>query len=137
MGRKILWASLVLAPLTFAVDLLHAGDVALFVLGVALIALPREGRLDRRSLLLQLGLVVAGVLAFLVPSIPGFDGDPNRHSLAVAGVPVAVVLLALYVGVTSYGLRRHRRLHAAEDAAEPTGWSLPAALAVLAVATGA
>src|ERR671939_1589890 len=197
MGRKILWASLVLAPLTFLADLLHAGHVALFalaaialiplawligesteraaehtgpgiggflnasfgnapeliialfavtdglpdvvrgslagsivsnillVLGVALIALPDEGRLDRRSLLLQLGLVVAGVLAFLVPSIPGFDGDPNRHSLAVAGVPVAIVLLALYVGVTAYGLRRHRRLHAAEDAAEPTGWAPP------------
>jgi Ca2+:H+ antiporter len=209
MGRKILWASLVLAPLTFLADLLHAGDVALFalaaaslvplawligeatehaaehtgpgvggflnasfgnapeliialfavgdglpdvvrgsitgsvvsnillVLGVALIALPEEGRLDRRSLLLQLGLVVVGVLAFLVPSVPGFDGDPNRRSLAVAGVPVAVVLLALYVGVTTYGLRRHRRLHAAQDGGERTGWSLRTALAVLAVATGA
>ena len=209
MGRKILWASLVLAPLTFLADLLHAGHVALFalaaaaliplawligestehaaqhtgpgvggflnasfgnapeliialfavgdglpdvvrgsitgsvvsnillVLGVALIALPGEGRLDRRSLLLQLGLVVVAVLTYLVVSIPGFDGDPNRHSLAVAGVPVAVVLLALYVGVTAYGLRRHARLHAAAQPAEPTGWSLRVSLVVLAAATGA
>src|SRR5919205_3513129 len=35
MGRKILWASLVLAPLTFLADLLHAGDVALFALAAA------------------------------------------------------------------------------------------------------
>src|ERR687885_366200 len=130
MGRKILWASLVLAPLTFLADLLHA-------VGVALIALPGEGRLDRRSLILQLGLVVVAVLTYLVVSIPGFDGDPNRHSLAVAGVPVAVVLLALYVGVTAYGLRRHARLHAAAQPAEPTGWSLRVSLVVLAAATGA
>ena len=40
MGRKLLWASLVLAPVTFAADLLHAGHVALFVLAaVALIPL--------------------------------------------------------------------------------------------------
>jgi Ca2+:H+ antiporter len=40
VGRKLLWASLVLAPVTFAADLLHAGDVALFVLAaIALIPL--------------------------------------------------------------------------------------------------
>ena len=207
MGRKFLWASLVLAPVAFAADLLHAGDVALFVfaavalvplawliseatehaaghtgpgiggflnasfgnapeliiallavsdglpnvvrgsltgsvvsnillvLGVALFA-AGEGRLDRPSLLTQLGLVVVAVLAFLIPSVPGFHGDPERHSLAVVGIPVSLVLLALYVGVTAANLRRHRRLHAASGEV-PTGWSLPAALGTLAVATAA
>jgi Ca2+:H+ antiporter len=207
VGRKLLWASLVLAPVTFATDLLHAGDVALFVLaavaliplawligeatehaaehtgpgiggflnasfgnapeliiallavsddlpnvvrgsltgsvvsnillvlGVALFA-AGEGRLDRPSLLAQLGLVVVAVLVFLIPSVPGFHGDPERHSLAVAGIPVSLALLALYVGVTLANLRRHRRLHAASGAVA-TGWSLPVALGTLAVATAA
>jgi Ca2+:H+ antiporter len=207
VGRKFLWASLVLAPVTFAADLLHAGDVALFVLaaaalvplawligeatehaaehtgpgiggflnasfgnapeliialfavsdglpdvvrgsltgsvvsnillvlGVALFA-AGEGRLDRSSLIPQLGLVVAAVLIFLVTSVPGFHGNPDRHSLAVAGIPVSLVLLALYVGVTAANLRRHRRLHAASGEVA-TGWSLPLALGTLAVATAA
>jgi Ca2+:H+ antiporter len=207
VGRKLLWASLVLAPVTFVADLLHAGDVALFVLAaaglvplawligeatehaaghtgpgiggflnasfgnapeliIALLAvsddLPNvvrgslagsivsnillvlgvalfvagEGRLDRPSLLPQLGLVVVAVLAFLVPAVPGFHGDPERHSLAVAGIPVALVLLALYLGVTVANLRRHRRLHAASGVVA-TGWSLPVAIGALAVATTA
>src|ERR671924_36241 len=107
----------------------------LLVLGVALFA-AGEGRLDRPSLLAQLGLVVVAVLAFLIPSVPGFHGDPERHSLAVAGIPVSLALLAVYVGVTLANLRRHRRLHAASGEV-PTGWSLPVALAVLAVATAA
>jgi Ca2+:H+ antiporter len=207
VGRKLLWASLVLAPVTFTADLLHAGHVLLFVLaavslvplawligeatehaaghtgpgiggflnasfgnapeliiallavagglpnvvrgsltgsvvsnillvlGVALIA-SGEGKLDRRSLLLQLGLVVVAVIAFLVPSVIGFDGNPERHSLAVAGIPVSLLLLALYIGVTALNLRRHHRLHAASgDIA--SGWSLPLSLGVLAVTTAA
>src|ERR671932_953996 len=142
MGRKILWASLVLAPLTFLADLLHAGDVALFalaavaliplawligestehaaehtgpgiggflnatlgnapaliiatfaiadglpnvvrgslagsvvsnlllVLGIAMAA-GQSGRIDRNSLLLQLGLVGLAVLLFIAPSVEG------------------------------------------------------------------
>src|ERR671924_172523 len=50
----------------------------LLVLGVALFA-AGEGRLDRSSLIPQLGLVVAAVLVFLVPSVPGFHGDPERR----------------------------------------------------------
>src|SRR5919109_206927 len=95
----------------------------LLVLGVALFA-AGEGRLDRSSLIPQLGLVVAAVLVFLVPSVPGFHGDPERRSLAVLGIPVSLVLLALYVGVTAANLRRHRRLHAASGEVA-TGWSLP------------
>jgi Ca2+:H+ antiporter len=206
VGRKLLWASLVLAPVTFAADLLHAGDVALFVLaavalvplawvigeatehaaehtgpgvggflnasfgnapeliialfavsnslpnvvrgslagsvisnlllvlGVTMLLGPDRARLDRNSLLAQLGLVVAAVLLFLVPAVPGFHGDPDRHSLAVAGIPVTIALLALYLGVTYANLRRSRRLHAASgDVA--TGWSLPRALVALGLAT--
>jgi Ca2+:H+ antiporter len=206
VGRRLLWASLVLAPVTFTSDLLHAGHVALFalaaislvplawligeatehaaghtgpgiggflnasfgnapeliiallavadglpnvvrgslagsvvsnlllVLGIALLLGPERGALDRRSLLVQVGLVVAAMFAFLIPSIPGFHGNVERHSLAVAGIPVSIALLALYVGVTVANLRRHRRLHQASgDAA--TGWSLPVALGALAVTT--
>ena len=208
MGRKLLWASLVLAPVTFAADLLDAGHVALFclaaialvplawligeatehaaghtgpgiggflnasfgnapeliialfavadslpnvvrgslagsvvsnillVLGITLLLGPDRARLDRDSLLAQLGLVVVAVLAFLVPSVPGFHGDPERHSLAVIGIPVSLVVLALYLGVTIANLRRHRRRHAASGETA-TGWSLPRALVALALATAA
>jgi Ca2+:H+ antiporter len=208
VGRKLLWASLVLAPVTFLADLLHAGHVALFalaaislvplawligeateqaaehtgpgiggflnasfgnapeliiallavadglpnvvrgsltgsivsnvllVLGVALLLGPDGAGLDRRSLLPQLGLVVVAVAAFLVPAVPGFHGDPERHSLALAGIPVALALLVLYLVVTLANLRRHHRAHAASGE-EATGWSLPASLAVLGTATAA
>ena len=209
MGRKLLWASLVLAPITFLLRYaFHVGDVTLFVLsaialvplawligeatehagehtgpgiggflnasfgnapeliialfavgeslpnvvrgsltgsvvsnillvlGVALVAGGNGERLDRRSLLGQLGLVLAAVVLFLVPAAPGWSGNPERHSLAVVTAPVAVVLLLLYLGATARGLRRHRRMHA-ESGAEPEGvaWTLPTALLALAAAT--
>jgi len=109
----------------------------LLVTGFA-IALTKEENIDRASLESQLGLVLAATLLFLIPSIPGWHGDPDRHSLQLASIPVAATLLALYVGYTIYGLRRHRRRHLqGEHAAPAQGWSLRAALAVLAVATGA
>jgi Ca2+:H+ antiporter len=104
----------------------------LLVLGVALWA-KGDGELDRASLLGQLALVVVAVLAFLVVAVPGFDGDPNRHSLAVLGVPVAVALLLIYVGATVRSLRRHRRIDSGSG--EESAWRLPVALAVLAIAT--
>ena len=210
MARKILWASLALAPLTLAIDVLvHPGDVALFVLaaaslvplawiigestehaaehtgagiggflnasfgnapeliiallavadhlpnvvrgslagsvvsnillvlGVAL-AVGEERDLDRPSLLGQLGLVLFAVLLFLAPSVPGWSGNPDRHSLAVVTTPVAIALLLLYVAYQTVQLRRHRRVHAAQDDADaeaPGVWSLPVALGALAVAT--
>jgi Ca2+:H+ antiporter len=115
-----------------------AGSVVsniLLVLGIA-IAVGGEGRLDRRSLTVQLGLVFVAVLAFLVPSVPGFDGDPERHSLAVATIPVCAALLVLYVVVTWRGLKRHKQLHDASTASSE-GWSLSVSLAALAVATAA
>jgi Ca2+:H+ antiporter len=209
VGRKLLWASLVLAPVTFLLRyLVHVGDVTLFalsaaslvplawligeatehagehtgpgmggflnasfgnapeliialfavseslpnvvrgsltgsvvsnillVLGVALLAgADGERRLDRRSLLLQLGLVIAAVLLFLIPSVPGWSGNPERHALAVLTAPVSVALVVLYLVATTLGLRRHKRLHAESGAQASGGWSLPLALATLAAAT--
>jgi Ca2+:H+ antiporter len=208
VGRKLLWGSLVLAPVTILLRyVFHAGDVTLFVLsaaalvplawligestehagehtgpgiggflnasfgnapeliialfaiadslpevvrgsltgsivsnlllvlGLALIAGNDRERLDRSSLFPQLGLVVVAVLVFLVPAVPGFDGDPERHSLAVATAPVAAILLVLYGGVTAWGLRRHKRLHRESGAQAGEAWSLGAALVVLAAAT--
>jgi len=107
----------------------------LLVLGLALVAGNDRERLDRSSLFVQLGLVVAAVLLFLLPAVPGFDDGPERHSLAVATAPVAAILLLLYLAVTAWGLRRHKRLHLASGAQPGEGWSLWLALAVLAVAT--
>ena len=209
MGRKLLWASLVLAPITIAVHYAtdaddvtlfvlsaaslvplawligeateHAGEhtgpgiggflnasfgnapeliIALFavasglpevvrgsligsvvsnlllVLGLAVLVAPDERRrIDRPSMLVQLGLVLAATALFFIPSIPGWHGDPNRHSLAVLSTPVAAVLLVLYVVVTTWGLRRHREQHR-ESGAEPEGaWSLPVTLGALTAAT--
>ncbi|MDQ2909726.1 MAG: calcium/proton exchanger [Actinomycetota bacterium] len=211
MGRKLLWASLLLAPLTILLRYaFHVGDTALFVaaaaalvplawligeatehagehtgpgiggflnasfgnapeliialfavnaslpnvvrgslagsvvsnillvLGIALIFGGEGGDgkpLDRFSMLFQLGLVLAAVLLFLVPSVPGWTGHSERHSLAILSIPVAIVLLLVYAATTVRGLRRHKRLHEESGNTPGEGWSLPLALAVLAAAT--
>jgi Ca2+:H+ antiporter len=212
VGRKLLWASLVLAPITFALRyLFDAGDTTLFVFAAAALvplawmigeatehagehtgpgiggflnasfgnapeliialfavnaSLPdvvrgslagsvvsnillvlgaalvfgggdaRHGKpLDRFSILLQLGLVLVAVALFLIPSVPGWSGDPERHGLAVATIPVSIALLLVYVAVTLTSLRRHKRLHE-ESGEEPTGgWSLTVSLVALGAAT--
>ena len=111
-----------------------AGSVVsniLLVLGVAMAVGP-EARLDRRSLLGQLLLVFIAVLVLLIPSIPGWSGDPNRHSLAVLSIGPSVVLLVLYLVVTIRSLRRQQ-----PQESEGTGWSLSAAIVALGVATAA
>jgi Ca2+:H+ antiporter len=208
VGRKLLWGSLILAPVTILLRyVFHAGDVTLFVLsaaalvplawligeatehagehtgpgiggflnasfgnapeliialfavadslpevvrgsltgsivsnlllvlGLALIAGNDRERLDRSSLFVQLGLVLAAVLLFLVPAVPAFHGRPERHSLAVATAPVAATLLVVYVAFTTWGLRRHKRLHEESGAQAGEGWTLPVALATLGAAT--
>jgi Ca2+:H+ antiporter len=204
VARRLLWASLALAPLTLIVDAVaHPGDAALFVLSaIALVPLawligestehagehtgPRIGgllnasfgnapeliialiavadglpnvvrgsvagsivsnillvlgaalvfgvegaRIDRRSLSLQLMLVLGAVLLFLIPSIPGWHGDPDRHSLAVLSIAPAVVLLLVYIAFTAKELRGTRTAEAAPEQA----WSLRTALLALGVAT--
>src|SRR4029453_6452505 len=59
----------------------------LLVLGFSLIFGGR-GRLDRESSFLSLGLVALAVVLLLVPAVPGWSGDPERHSLAVLSIPV-------------------------------------------------
>jgi Ca2+:H+ antiporter len=112
-----------------------AGSVVsniLLVFGAAIIA-GGNGEVDRRSGMLQLGLVLTAVAAFLVPSVPGWTGDPERHSLYLVTIPVAACLLVLYLAATVSNLRRHHEQHHAGPA--EGAWSLGVALAVLAVAT--
>ena len=104
----------------------------LLVLGLTMIAGGR-GEMDRRSLFLQLAIVMAATIGFLIPSLPGWDGDPDRHTLYLVTLPVAVAVLALYVGITVYNLRRHHAEHV--TAAADTAWSMRTALVVLGVAT--
>jgi Ca2+:H+ antiporter len=105
----------------------------LLVLGFSLLFGGR-GVVDRESSFTSLGLVAFAALLFLIPSIPGWTGDPERHSLAVLSIPVAIVLLIVYVAVTWYSLRRHRTLQAGQPV-QADAWSLKRAIAVLAVAT--
>ncbi len=106
----------------------------LLVLGVAVV-LGSERLLDARSLLEQLGLVLVACLLLLVPSVPGWSGDPDRHGLAILTVPIALLLIALYVVATPYSLRRHRRQHQAAETRDITGWSFRTAIVALAAAT--
>src|SRR5439155_22400484 len=105
----------------------------LLVLGLTMIA--GAGAVDRRSLLSQLAIIGVAAAAFLVPSIPGWQGDRDRHSLFVASIPVAAVLLALYVATMVIGLRRHGAAH--RPAAAETAWRMRTAVIVLAAAATA
>jgi Ca2+:H+ antiporter len=107
----------------------------LLVLGFSL-ALGGRGEIDRTSSFTSLGLVGLATVLLLVPSAVAWTrDDPDSHSLAVLSVPVAIVLLAVYLAVTWRSLRRHHLMHASEDPAEMVGWSLQLSLAALAVAT--
>src|SRR5918999_5323766 len=67
----------------------------LLVLGASLVAGGR-GQLDRYSSFLAFGLLVLATVLFLIPAVPGWDGNPDRDSLAELTVPVSVVLLLVY-----------------------------------------
>jgi Ca2+:H+ antiporter len=105
----------------------------LLVLGFSLLFGGR-GELDRFSSFLSFALIGLALVLFLIPAIPGWDGDPDRDSLAALSVPVSIALLVVYVGATWFSLRRHHGMHVASDE-EIRGWSLTASLAVLGVAT--
>jgi len=103
----------------------------LLVLGAALVFGEDDSELDLRSLAAQLGLVVIAVLLLLIPSIPGWHGDPERHSLALFSLGPALALLVLYLVTTTVGLKR-----TSQPEQEAIGsWSLRTALVVLAATT--
>ena len=206
MARRLLWASLALAPVTFLIDAVaHPGKVPLFVLsavalvplawligeatehagehtgpriggllnasfgnapeviiaviaiadnlpnvvrgsmagsvvsnillvlGAALVLGPDNARLNRESLVMQLGLVFLAVLLLLFPSIPGWHGEPDRHSLALLSIGPAVALLTIYLVITFIDLRRQQPHQRTSE----EGWSLPVSLVALGAATAA
>ena len=111
----------------------------LLVYGVTQVVGPDGARIDRRSLLVQLGLVGAAVVAFAVPTALGYAGaPPDRHAVVVASVPVAILLLVLYLAVVGRNLQRHREREQEHERGEPGEgtWSLTRSLIALAVATG-
>jgi Ca2+:H+ antiporter len=107
----------------------------LLVFGVTQIAGPDGKAIDRRSLLVQIGLVALAVVAFVIPSIVGYSGAPERHSAVVASVPIAIGLLVIYSVVVGRNLRRHGQIERKPPA--PDTWTMPVALVALGVATAA
>jgi Ca2+:H+ antiporter len=105
----------------------------LLVLGFSLLFGGR-GEIDRQSSFLALGMVALTTLLLLIPSIPSWEGDPERDELVKLSIPVSIVLLVAYVILTWYSLRRHAALHMASGDAV-TAWSLRLALVVLGLAT--
>jgi Ca2+:H+ antiporter len=111
-----------------------AGSVVsniLLVLGAALL-LGEDAQLDRRSLLRQLALVFVAVLVLLVPAIPGWHGNPERHSLSLLGIGPAILLLVVYLVSTTRGLREGA---AHESEAGGDTWTLRTSLVALGLAT--
>jgi Ca2+:H+ antiporter len=107
-------------------------STCLLVLGVAIVA-GGVGEIDRRSLGVQLALMLGAIALFLIPSVPGWHGDPDRHELYLLTLPVAAALLILYVVMTALNLRRHSELHVTPPADD--AWSMRRAVIVLAAAT--
>ena len=106
----------------------------LLVFGIAQLLGPDDSEIDRRSLLAQLGLCAAAIVLTLPAVVLGYTGSPERHSAVVTSIPIAVVLIGLYLVVTTRNLRRHRA--AEREDARDDAWSLARALVALAVATG-
>jgi Ca2+:H+ antiporter len=106
----------------------------LLVFGVTQIAGPDGKAIDRRSLLVQIGLVAVAVAAFTIPAAVGYAGaPPQRHAAVVASVPVAIVLLLVYGVVVGRNLRRHGRVE--RKPPHPDAWTMPVSLTALAIAT--
>ncbi len=105
----------------------------LLVYGIAQMVGPDRAAIDRRSLLVQLALCGAAVLIMLPTIVLGYTGSPERHTAVVASIPIALVLLALYLVVTVRNLRRHS--HAVRDEPAEGAWTLSRSLVALGIAT--
>jgi len=164
VARRLLWGSLLLAPVTIAARFaFHAGDVTLFALAaISLIPLawligeatehagehtgPGIGGFLNASFGNAPELIIA--LFAIDSNLPevvrgSLTGSVVSNILLVLGLamllggdgrlPVAIVLLGLYVATTVRNLRRHRAAHTKE--AHEQAWSLARALAALGTAT--
>ncbi len=103
----------------------------LLVLGAALV-FGEESRIDRSALFVQLGLVLFAVVLLLIPSIPGWRGDPDRHTLVLVSIGPAILLLVVYLVITTLGVRAVAR---PTESPREGSWRLPVALGALAGAT--
>src|SRR2546423_13861803 len=112
MGRKLLWASLVLAPVTFTADLLHAGHVALFAL--AAISLVPLAWLIGEATEHAAGHTGPGIGGFLNASFGNApeliiallavaDGLPDGVRGSLAGSVVSNILLVLGIALIAKG----------------------------------
>ena len=106
----------------------------LLVLGFSLLFGGR-GEIDRPSSFLSIGLVALAVLLLLIPSVPSWEGDPERDLIVNLSIPVSIALLLVYVAATWFSLRRHRLMHVSDEAVDMAGWSFRTALGVLGIAT--
>src|SRR6185503_7205851 len=61
----------------------------LLVLGFSLVVGPTK-EIDTKSGLTSIGLVLGAVLLFLIPAIPSWHGDHERHVLHVLSIPVSI-----------------------------------------------
>jgi Ca2+:H+ antiporter len=107
----------------------------LLVLGASLIVGPAM-KIDRRSALSSVGLVLVATLLFTIVAAADWEGDIKAHTLEVLTIPVSIVLLLVYIAVTAWQLRRHRLLYSSSDE-DLSAWPLRRTLTVLTVATAA
>ena len=105
----------------------------LLVLGAAMIA-GGDGKVDARSLRVQLFAVFGAVALLAIPSAFSWSGGSHeRHSLYLVSIPISVILLVAYAVITVRNLRIHR---ATERSAPAEGsWTLAKSISVLAAAT--
>jgi len=104
----------------------------LLVLGAAMIA-GGDGKVDARSLRVQLFAVIGAVALLAIPSALSWGGGSHeRHSLYLVSIPVSIVLLAAYLVITIRNLRIHRATE--RDEAAEGSWSLQKSILVLAAA---
>jgi Ca2+:H+ antiporter len=109
-----------------------AGNL-LLVLGFTLL-FGRNGAIDRMSAYISLGLVGFATVLVLAAAVPSFHGDPERRSLAVLSIPIAVLLLLVRFIENHFALRRQRVLYSTAER-EPEGWPFASAIAVLGLAS--
>jgi Ca2+:H+ antiporter len=106
----------------------------LLVLGFSLLFGPKE-QIDRQSSFIWIGLIGLSTALLLIPAVPSWHGNPERHALAILSLPVSIALLLVYVVTTWYTLRRHRQIQLMADPADAGAWRLRSAVLVLGLAT--